>query len=269
MLDLLEVANDDFIRTTEERHARRVQAFLQHLYDNGEIYEGSYTGPYCVGCEEFKLPGDLEEGEDGEQICPIHSRPVEIVSETNWFFRLSAYTEPLLEHYRAHPEAVEPASARNEVAQLHRVGADRPVDLAVVVRLGHPDPVGHLAGHLRLVRRAAQLRHRHRLRRAGPDAGASSSHSTWPADVHLVGKDILRFHAVIWPAMLMAAGLPLPGKVFAHGWLLVGGEKMSKSKLTGIAPDADHRPLRCGRLPLLLPAARSRSATTARSRGST
>ncbi len=99
--------------------------------------------------------------------------------------------------------------------------------------------------------------------------GRSSSPRTWPADVHLVGKDILRFHAVIWPAMLMAAGLPLPDQVFAHGWLLVGGEKMSKSKLTGIAPEPDHRPLRLGRVPLLLPARDPVRRRTARSRGRT
>jgi methionyl-tRNA synthetase len=241
VLDLLEVANDDFIRTTEERHARRVQAFLQRLYDKGEIYEGSYTGPYCVGCEEFKLPGDLEEGEDGVQVCPIHSRPVEMVSETNWFFRLSAYTEPLLEHYRAHPEAIEPASARNEVLSFIESGL---TDLSISrSSFAWGVPIPWDTSQVTYVWFDALLNYATAVGYGEPDPALEQQFATtWPADVHLVGKDILRFHAVIWPAMLMAAGLPLPGKVFAHGWLLVGGEKMSKSKLTGIAPQqiTDH-----------------------------
>lgn len=241
VLDLLEVANDDFIRTTEERHARRVQSFLQHLYDKGEIYKGSYTGPYCVGCEEFKLPGDLVAGEDGQQLCPIHSRPVESVSETNWFFRLSAYTQPLLDHYREHPEGVEPASARNEVLSFIESGL---TDLSISrssFTWGIPIPWD--TSQVTYVWFDALLNYATAVGYGEDDPALTQQFdSTWPADVHLVGKDILRFHAVIWPAMLMAAGLPLPGKVFAHGWLLVGGEKMSKSKLTGIAPSqiTDH-----------------------------
>jgi methionyl-tRNA synthetase len=235
VLDQLEVANDDFIRTTEDRHARRVQAFLQHLYDKGEIYEGSYSGPYCVGCEEFKLPGDLELDDDGVQICPIHSRPVETVSETNWFFRLSAYTQPLLDHYRAHPEAVEPSSARNEVLNFVESGL---TDLSISrssFTWGIPIPWD--TSQVTYVWFDALLNYATAVGYGESDPDLERQFAaTWPADVHLVGKDILRFHAVIWPAMLMAAGLPLPGKVFAHGWLLVGGEKMSKSKLTGIAP---------------------------------
>ena len=224
--EVLEVANDDFIRTTEDRHARRVQAFLQHLYDSGEIYEGSYSGPYCVGCEEFKLPGDLEEGEGGEQICPIHSRPVEIVSETNWFFRLSAYTQPLLDHYREHPEAVEPASARNEVLSFIESGL---TDLSISrSSFAWGIPIPWDPSQVTYVWFDALLNYATAIGYGEQDAElAEQFSSTWPADVHLVGKDILRFHAVIWPAMLMAAGLPLPGKVFAHGWLLVGGEKMT------------------------------------------
>jgi len=235
VLDLLEVANDDFIRTTEGRHARRVQSFLQHLYDNGEIYKGSYAGPYCVGCEEFKLPGDLITGEDGQQLCPIHSRPVETVSETNWFFRLSAYTQPLLDHYREHPEGVEPASARNEVLSFIESGL---TDLSISrSSFDWGIPIPWDPSQVTYVWFDALLNYATAVGYGEDDPVLTQQFdSTWPADVHLVGKDILRFHAVIWPAMLMAAGLPLPGKVFAHGWLLVGGEKMSKSKLTGIAP---------------------------------
>jgi methionyl-tRNA synthetase len=108
----LNIANDDFIRTTEERHSTRVQKFLQGLKDDGYIYEGTYEGLYCIGCEEFKLAAELI-GDD--QLCTVHSRPVEMVSETNWFFKLSAFAQPLLQHYRENPLACEPVTARNEV----------------------------------------------------------------------------------------------------------------------------------------------------------
>jgi len=234
----LEIANDDFIRTTEPRHTERVQAFLQDLYDKGDIYEGQYEGPYCVGCEEFKLPGDLIDGTGdfaGQKVCPIHSRPVEQLSETNYFFRLSKYADAILEHYAAHPEAVEPESARNEVLQFVKQGLQ---DLSVSrssfdwgVKVPWDDEQVVYVWFDALLNYATAVG----LDAADP-AVRERFAATWPADVHLVGKDILRFHAVIWPAMLLAAGLPLPRKVFAHGWLLVGGEKMSKSKLTGIAP---------------------------------
>lgn len=245
VLDTIDARNDDFIRTTQSRHTERVQRFLQRLKDAGHIYEGAYEGPYCVGCEEFKLPGDLIDGEGeyaGEKCCPVHSKPVETVSETNYFFRLSAFGDALIAHYEAHPEAVRPQSAYNEVMSFLKQGLtdlsisrstfdwgiEVPWDPSQVVyvwfdallnyatAVGLDDPAG--------------------------SEGAAKFAATWPADVHLVGKDILRFHAVIWPAMLMAGELPLPKCVFAHGWLLVGGEKMSKSKLTGIAPSqiVDH-----------------------------
>lgn len=245
VLDVIDVQNDDFIRTTELRHTTRVQHFLARLKDAGWIYEGSYQGPYCVGCEEFKLPADLIDGENeyqGQKCCPIHSKPVEIVDETNWFFKLSAFTDKLIEHYTKHPEAIRPQSAYNEVMSFIKQGLqdlsisrstfswgiDVPWDESQVVYvwfdalLNYATAVG--------------------LDDAADSEGAEKFASTWPADVHLVGKDILRFHAVIWPAMLMAGGLSLPKCVYAHGWLLVGGEKMSKSKLTGIAPSqiVDH-----------------------------
>ncbi len=238
VLETLEVANDDFIRTTQERHTRRVQAFLQGLYDAGEVYEGLYEGPYCVGCEEFKLPGELVAGEGdfvGQELCPIHGRPVEMLSERNWFFRLSSYADALLAHYDEHPEAVQPASARNEVLAFVRQGL---TDLSIsrsTFDWGIPVPWD--PGQVVYVWFDALLNYATAVGLGDPDGpGAAQFTATFPADVHLVGKDILRFHAVIWPAMLLAAGLPLPRTVFAHGWLLVGGEKMSKSKLTGIAP---------------------------------
>ncbi len=237
----LNIANDDFIRTTEERHTERVQKFLQSLKDAGHIYEGKYEGPYCVGCEEFKLPGDLIDA-DGQKLCPIHSKPVELVDEKNWFFRLSAFAPALIEHYKKNPSACEPESARNEVISFLEGGVS---DLSIsrsTFDWGIPVPWD--TEQVVYVWFDALLNYATAVGltdEAESEGGKKFAH-TWPADVHLVGKDILRFHAVIWPAMLMAAGIDVPRKVFAHGWLLVGGEKMSKSKLTGIAPSdiTDH-----------------------------
>ena len=228
----LNIANDDFIRTTEKRHTERVQKFLTDLRDKGFIYEGNYEGPYCVGCEEFKLPGDLLEG----NLCPIHSKPVENVKETNWFFKLSAFAEPLLAHYKKNPESCQPESARNEVVAFLEGGVQ---DLSISrSSFNWGIPVPWDPEQVVYVWFDALLNYATAVGITDDPAseGGKKFASTWPADVHLVGKDILRFHAVIWPAMLMAAGVDVPRKVFAHGWLLVGGEKMSKSKLTGIAP---------------------------------
>ena len=238
VLDVIDVANDDFIRTTEPRHTQRVQRFLSSLKDAGHIYEGSYEGPYCVGCEEFKLAGDLIAGDGDEKLCPIHSKPVEQISETNYFFKLSAFAKDLIAHYEANPQAIRPESAYNEVMSFLRSGLqdlsisrstfdwgiDVPWDPSQVVYVWF-DALLNYATAVGLGDEAGS-------------AGAQKFANTWPADVHLVGKDILRFHAVIWPAMFMVADLPLPKCVFAHGWLLVGGEKMSKSKLTGISPQS-------------------------------
>src|SRR6478609_946686 len=252
VLGTLNISNDDFIRTTEERHARRVQEFWQGLKDKGQVYEGEYEGPYCVGCEEFKIEAELIDGADVDdepvKMCPIHGYPVEWISESNYFFKMSAYTDKLLAFYEANPDFIQPASARNEVLAFVRGGLQ---DLSIsrsTFDWGIPLPWN--ADHVLYVWIDALLNYVSAL--GGPGSTGADGQSgdpadplfaqTWPADVHLVGKDILRFHAVIWPAMLMAADLPLPRKIFAHGWLLVGGEKMSKSKLTGIAPEqiTDH-----------------------------
>ncbi|MEW1569935.1 methionine--tRNA ligase, partial [Streptomyces sp. NPDC093509] len=230
----LEIANDDFIRTTQKRHTDRVQEFVQDLYDKGEIYKGGYEGPYCVGCEEYKLPGELLDGEGeyaGEKLCPIHKKPVEILSEENYFFKLSAYGEKLLAHYEANPGFIQPESARNEVVNFVRQGLQ---DLSIsrsTFDWGIPIPWDDK--HVIYVWVDALLNY---ATAVGYNENQAKFEETFPADVHLVGKDILRFHAVIWPAMLMAQGLPLPGRIAANGWLMVGGEKMSKSNLTGIKP---------------------------------
>jgi methionyl-tRNA synthetase len=227
----LNIANDDFIRTTEPRHMERVQRFMQQLKDAGHVYAGKFEGPYCVGCEEFKLPGDLEDGN-----CKVHGKPCAMLSEDNWFFKLSAFVPALLEHYKNNPDACQPESARNEVVAFLEGGVR---DLSIsrsTFDWGIPVPWD--TDQVIYVWFDALLNYATAVGLGDePDSvGGKKFAATWPANVHLVGKDILRFHAVIWPAMLMAAGLPVPGKVFAHGWLLVGGEKMSKSKLTGIAP---------------------------------
>ena len=227
----LDIAYDDFIRTTEPRHTERVQRFLTGLKDAGHIYSGKYEGPYCVGCEEFKLPADLDEGR-----CKIHGTVAEIVSEENWFFRLSAFVPQLLQHYHDHPEACEPASVRNEVLAFLQSGVQ---DLSISrSSLDWGIPVPWDTKQVIYVWFDALLNYGTAvgLGDLADSEGGRKFAEVWPPDVHLIGKEISRFHAVIWPAMLMAANLPLPKKVFAHGWLLVGGEKMSKSKLTGIVP---------------------------------
>ncbi len=236
VLDTLDAANDDFIRTTDERHEVAVQRFIQRLYDDGHIYKGKFEGQYCVACEEYKLPGDLEDGTgeyEGQQVCKIHGRPVETLSEENYFFPLSQYGDKLLELYEAHPEFVQPASARNEVIGFVKQGLR---DLSISrssFDWGIELPWD--SSHVLYVWFDALLNYASAV--GLEDESKQDEFSRiWPADVHLVGKDILRFHAVIWPAMLLAAGLPLPKTIFAHGWLLVGGEKMSKTKLTGIHP---------------------------------
>ena len=199
----------------------------------------STTAPTASPARSSSSPGDLLDGEGeyaGQKVCPIHGRPVETVSETNWFFRLSAYAEKLLAHYEANPLAVEPQSAYNEVTSFLRGGLQ---DLSIsrsTFDWGIPVPWD--PSQVVYVWFDALLNYATAVGLGDEPGtpGAEQFAATWPADVHLVGKDILRFHAVIWPAMLMAAELPLPKKVFAHGWLLVGGEKMSKTKLTGIAP---------------------------------
>ncbi|RLP68273.1 methionine--tRNA ligase [Mycetocola reblochoni] len=234
LLETIDIRNDDFIRTTEPRHEENVRRFLQKLYDDGFIYAGEYEGYYCVGCEEYKQLSELVDGTgeyEGLKVCAIHTKPVELLHEKNYFFRMSDFGERLLALYEERPEFVQPESARNEVVQFVRQGLS---DLSISrstfdwgVKVPWDD------SHVVYVWFDALLNY---ITAAGYGSDDEAFARRWPA-VHLVGKDILRFHAVIWPAMLMAAGLEVPARVFGHGWLLVGGEKMSKSKLTGIAPN--------------------------------
>ena len=224
----LDISNDDYIRTTEPRHERAVSTLLQAVYDNGrdDIYLGTYEGLYCVSCEAYYTEDELVDG-----MCPIHGRPVEAMSEENYFFRLSAYQERLLQHYEAHPEAVEPESRRNEVLSLIRGGLRDFSISRTSFAWGVPLPWD--PKHVCYVWFDALTNY---ITAAGYADDPDRFERTWPADVHFIGKDILRFHAIYWPAMLMAGRVEPPRQVWAHGFITVGGEKMSKTKLTGIHP---------------------------------
>jgi methionyl-tRNA synthetase len=222
----LEISNDDFIRTSERRHEERVQAFVQRLYDRGEIYLGTYRGPYCVSCEEFKQEKELIDGN-----CPIHGRPVEMLEEDNYFFPLSKYRQALLDMYASRPDSVLPDFRRNEVVSFVAGGLQ---DLSISrsgTDWGIPLPWD--PSHVVYVWVDALLNY---ATAVGFGTDQETFDRLWPADLHIIGKDILRFHAVIWPALLMAAGLEVPQTVFAHGFLTLGGEKMSKSRGTGVHP---------------------------------
>ena len=233
VLKTLDVANDDFIRTTQPRHEERVKQFVQAIYDRGFIYAGEFEALYCVGCEEFKTDSEIALGTgqfEGLKVCAIHSKPLELLKEKNYFFKLSEFQDKLLELYKTQPDFIRPESARNEVVSFVKNGLK---DLSIsrsTIDWGITVPWDE--SHVIYVWVDALLNY---ATAVGYGSDSEQFERRWPA-YHVVGKDILRFHAVIWPAMLMAAGVDVPRGVYAHGWLLVGGEKMSKSKLTGIAP---------------------------------
>ncbi|UTX52445.1 methionine--tRNA ligase [Leucobacter aridicollis] len=237
LLDTINISNDDFIRTTDERHKVGVETFLQRLHDDGHVYAGEFEALYCVGCEEFKPKSEIVDGEgafEGEKVCAIHSKPLELLQEKNYFFKMSAFQDRLLALYEERPDFVQPASARNEVIAFVQQGLE---DLSISrTSFDWGIPIPWDSAHVTYVWFDALLNYITARGYGQNPADPTADLKHWPA-VQIVGKDILRFHAVIWPAMLMAAGLEVPSNVFAHGWLLVGGEKMSKSKLTGIAPN--------------------------------
>ncbi len=224
----LGIGYDDYIRTTEPRHEAAVVKLLEAVHGNGrdDIYLGHYEGWYCVACEAYYTEADLVDGN-----CPIHGRPVELLREENYFFRLSAYRERLLEHYERHPEAVEPEARRNEVLSLIRAGLQDFSISRTSFRWGIPLPWD--PAHVCYVWFDALANY---IAAAGYASDTDRFASVWPADIHMIGKDILRFHAIYWPAMLMAGGVEPPRQVWAHGFLTVGGQKMSKTNATGIHP---------------------------------
>ena len=227
--EMLDISNDDFIRTTEPRHERGVQEFLKAIYERGDIYKGVYEGWYCIPCETYFTEEQLHE----DHTCPQCARKVEFVKEDNYFFKLSAYQGRLLAYYEANPDFVQPQTRLNEVLSFVNGGLN---DLSISranVKWGIPLPFDD--SHTVYVWFDALINYITAIG-YGDAAKADQFARRWPAQCHFVGKDIIRFHCVIWPAMLMAAGIELPEKVFAHGFLLTKGEKMSKSKGNAIAP---------------------------------
>jgi methionyl-tRNA synthetase len=225
--ELLGISNDDFIRTTEPRHHAAVQAFLQRIYDNGDIELATYEGPYCVSCEGYYAESDLLEG----NLCPVHKRPVETLVEENWFFMLSRYEQRLLDWYEANPEAVQPDGKRNEAMGLIRGGLR---DVSITrTSLDWGVPVPWAPGHVFYVWYDALVNY---CTAVGYGTDPERFDRYWSSVRHVLAKDILRFHCVYWPAMCMAAGIDLPKQIEVHGYLLVGGEKMSKTTLNQIAP---------------------------------
>lgn len=222
----LSISHDDFIRTTEPRHCKGVDRLIERMTAAGDIYLGAYDGMYCPGCEAFYPESQLVDGK-----CPDQGHPVEAVREASYFFRLSNYQEPLLAWIDSHPNAIRPLSRRNEVRAFIASGLR---DLSIsrtTIHWGVPWP--HDPGHVVYVWVDALTNYMSALGFGSEDDPLYERY--WPAQVHLVGKDIVRFHAVYWPAFLMSAGLPLPECIFAHGWWLKDESKMSKS-LGNIVP---------------------------------
>jgi methionyl-tRNA synthetase len=223
----LEISNDDFIRTSEPRHHRAVQTFLGRVYDNGFIYKDTYRGLYCVPCEQYYAEDDLLEG----ALCPIHRMPVEHLEEENYFFRLSAFEQPLIDWFEANPGAVVPESKRNEALSFIRGGLRDISITRTSIDWGVTVPWDEK--HVFYVWYDALINY---VTAIGYGEEEPRFEAWWPAVHHLIGKEIIRFHCVWWPAMCMAAGIEPPAHVQVHGWLLVGGEKMSKSSLNQISP---------------------------------
>jgi methionyl-tRNA synthetase len=215
----LNISFDDFIRTTEERHKKAVYEFFRRVMEKGDIYKGKYVGYYCVDCEAFLTKSDLVDGK-----CPIHKKEPILLEEENWFFAASKYKQALLDYIEKHPDFIQPEARKNEVLnyintgfgdisisrQSQKWGIPFPNDPSQVVYVWFDALINYLSG-------------------IGFGYDEEKFKKFWPADVHLVGKDIIKFHCAIWPAMLMSAGLPLPKHVYAHGFWTVKGEKMSKS----------------------------------------
>jgi methionyl-tRNA synthetase len=216
----LDVSFDDFIRTTQQRHKAGVTELARRIYDAGDIYEGVYEGWYCVGCEAFKQERELVDG-----LCPLHpaSQP-QWIKEKNYFFRLSKYQKALLDHFGAQPEFLQPDVRRNEQLRLIESGLE---DISMS-RAGQAwgIPLPWDSGSVVYVWFDALINYASAV---GLGTDAARFERWWPANLHLIGKDITRFHSVIWPAMLMSANLPIPRLVFGHGFLTVDGQRMSKS----------------------------------------
>ena len=217
----LNISHDDFIRTTDERHIKYCQHLFQKAFDNGDIYKSSYEGLYCVPCETFWPESKL----GPEKTCPDCGRPLEVVQEESYFFRMNKYADQWFKFIEENPDFIQPESRRNEMIQFVKQGLE---DLAVSrTSFNWGIPVPFDEKHVMYVWFDALINYISALNPL--DENSDLFETYWPADLHLVGKEIVRFHTIIWPIMLMSLGLPLPKKVYGHGWLVVDGTKMSKS----------------------------------------
>ena len=223
----LEISNDDFIRTSEPRHHLAVQRFLGRIHDNGWIVKDTYRGLYCVACEQYYAEDELLDG----GLCPIHRTPVEHLEEENYFFRLSAFQQPLIDWYESAPDAVVPESKRNEALSFIKGGLRDISITRTSIDWGVTVPWDN--DHVFYVWYDALINY---VTAIGYGENEQRFEEWWPAVHHLIGKEILRFHCVWWPAMCMAAGIDPPAHVQVHGWLLLGGEKMSNSSVNQITP---------------------------------
>ena len=224
--DSLGLCTNDFIRTTETRHIKSVYKFFDIVNKNGDIYQGDYEGWYCDGCEAFITESELEKGE-----CPAHKKKAKKIKEKNYFFKLTKYRDKLLKHIEKNPDFIQPVSRRNEVVSYIKDfmedisisresvewGIKLPIDESQVIYVWFDALINYLSA-------------------VGFGDDSKKFKKYWPADLHLVGKDIIKFHCALWPAMLMSAGLPLPKKIFAHGFFTVDGQKISKSLGNAIDP---------------------------------
>ena len=225
---LMDISNDDFIRTTDERHIKTVQKIFKKLFDQGDIYKGHYEGWYCTPCEAYWLERQLVDGK-----CPDCGRPVELAKEEAYFFKMSKYADRLIQYINDHPEFIQPESRRNEM--LNNFLLPGLEDLCVSrTSFKWGIPVDFDSDHVVYVWIDALSNYISALGYLSDDETKFAQY--WPADVHLVGKEIMRFHTIIWPILLMALGLPIPKQVFGHGWLMLEGGKMSKSKGNVVDP---------------------------------
>lgn len=224
--DKLNISNDDFIRTTEKRHEKVVQEIFTRIYEKGDIYKGAYKGLYCTPCESFWLERQLDNGN-----CPDCHREVKEVEEEAYFFKMSKYADRLLKYIEENPDFIEPTSRRNEMINFIKQGLEDLCISRTSFNWGIPVPIDEK--HVIYVWFDALSNY---LTPIGYLDNKEMFNKFWPADIHLVGKEIMRFHTIIWPIILMALDLPLPKKVYGHGWLVVDGDKMSKSKGNVIDP---------------------------------
>lgn len=222
----LNISNDDFIRTTQKRHEKVVQEVFKRIYEKGDIYKGAYKGLYCTPCESFWLERQLVDGK-----CPDCGREVKEVAEEAYFFKISKYADRLLEYIEANPDFIQPVSRRNEMINFIKQGLEDLCISRTSFDWGIPVPIDEK--HVIYVWFDALTNY---LTPIGYLDDPEKFNKFWPADLHLVGKEIVRFHTIIWPIILMALDLPLPKKVYGHGWLVVDGDKMSKSKGNVIDP---------------------------------